>query len=733
MIKKALLKYFILLFALAALCAAKIFSVSPFGAGFAAALVYCGLSYIIVLPVYLSFTLIFDFSISTLIYALCVCATTIGAYYLSRKFTKAKTQISAAAIAAAQFSLACKLGSLGILTIAVWGILSIGIFVAAVCFLKPAIIKNFKYVFLETELVCGAVLLIAASLGLNAISIFKFNTAYLLAGFVIPFAVAAGSLSCGVAVGISFGCGISLYTMNPSPISFMAFAAITCAIFASAPKPISSLAVTAAYVLAAYLFGVPPLWQELVCFAVGALMFSIVPKRAVSRVHDLLFSPVTAVAARAIVNRAAEETGKNLLGASRIFDDMKSAVMQVPPPDDGGVLEKKVCSHCKNYSKCSAKSGFKEALTVMENDSAQMGRASVSQVPQLLADCENLSALISGATESAQERHELVLVRKAKCEGRKIVAHQLGLMAGVLRQISASTLTPVEFNTPCENKIADELSYRGAAVAEVMVTERKISVVMQSDDITPEDAAVIISKAMKKIFKFVRASADVLPGYTLLLYEVAPRYDIAFYAASSAVAGRCGDSHSFTRLGGDRFMLALCDGMGSGDGAADASGTAIELVESFFRAGLDSMSAVECVNKFLTLNECERFSTLDITVIDLNTGSAEIIKLSAPPTVIRASSGVKAVSGSSLPMGVFESVSCSHTSIMLGQGDEVIMTTDGVTDVLGSEGIIAAASTVCPDPKARANGILGCAQSVRKDGLSDDGTVLCARIFERKL
>lgn len=716
-----------------ALCSAKIFSLSPFGAGFAAALVYCGLSYVIVLPAYFAFTTLFDFGVSTLIYALCVCAATVAAYYLSRKFPKIKTPVSTATFAAAQFSLACKLGSLGFLPIAVWGIFAIGIFVASVCFLKPAVVKNFRYVFLETELVCGAVLLISASLGLNGMSVFEFNPAYLLAGFVIPFAVAAGSLSCGVAVAISFGCGISLYTMNPSAISFMAFAAVVCAVFTAAPKPIASLAVTAAYVLAAYLFDSPPLWQQLVCFAVGALAFSVVPKRAVSRVHDLLFSPVTAVAARAIVNRAAEETGKNLLGASRIFDDMQSAVLQVPPLKNDCILEKKVCAVCKNYSACSARAGFKEALSVMENDSAQMGRASVSQVPQLLSDCRNLSALISGATESARERHEQVLVHKAKCEGRKIVAHQLGLMSGVLRQISAATLTPVEFNAPCESKIADELSYRGAAVAEVMATDNKVTVVMQSDDVTPEDAAVVISKAMKKIFRFVRSNADVLPGYTLSLYEAAPKYDIAFYAASSALEGRCGDSHSFTKLGGDRFMLALCDGMGSGDGAADASGTAIELVESFFRAGFDSMSAVECVNKFLALNECERFSTLDITVIDLNSGSTEIIKLSAPPTVIRAKSGVKAVSGSSLPMGVFEDVACSHASVMLGQGDEVIMTTDGVTDVLGCDGIIAAASTVCPDPKARANGILGCAESVCKGGLRDDGTVICARIFERKL
>lgn len=181
-------------------------------------------------------------------------------------------------------------------------------------------------------------------------------------------------------------------------------------------------------------------------------------------------------------------------------------------------------------------------------------------------------------------------------------------------------------------------------------------------------------------------------------------------------------------------MMALCDGMGSGEDAHRASETAIELVESFFRAGLDSMSAVECVNRFLTLNECQRFSTLDITVIDLNSGDAEIIKLSAPSTVIKSNDGVRTVSCSALPMGVFEEVSCGHVSEKLSAGSDVIMATDGVVDsFVSSEEYVTAVSVLrTSEPSAAAGEILSRARAVSGGRMDDDGTVLFARVFERK-
>ena len=733
MLKRAVVKYIFVLFSLLAMCGAEFAGLRPCGAGYAAALVYCGLPALLVLPAYILFSLLFDFSLVSAAYAAAVSVASFIAAMLGGRFPRAKRALWALFLAAAHSTLLLARNRIGYLLPWAWGILALGVFTAGVCFFRPVFGQKLKYKFLETELVCGGALLICATLGLGALRVYGFDAAYLLSAFFIPFAAGGGSLSGAVAVGICFGSGIALYGGTAAPIAFMAFTALITAVFAAAPRPIAALSAATAYVLISYLFSAPPSWQQTLCFTLGALSFAILPQSVLRKVRDTLFTPVTAAAARGIIGRTAADTGNNLLGASRIFADMQLAMQQVPPADAvPAVLEKQVCADCPRYAECSSAAGYRAALSTMERSSAAKGRASVSEIPAFLSRCAHLSALVSAATEAAQARHEQILIGEAKQEGRKIVAQQLGLMSGVLRQIGERVKTPVRFDSVKEKQIAEELSYRGVAVPEVIVTDDAVSVVCD-DDVSRDTVTETVSKIMRCPYVFVRGGADVLPGYTLSVFARAPKYEVAFSVAGVAKEGKSGDNHSFVRLGGDRFMMALCDGMGSGEEAEKASETAIELVESFFKAGLDSLSAVECVNRFLALNECERFSTLDITVIDLNSGKAEIIKLSSPATVIRSASGVRAVSGASLPMGVFENVTCGHASTELRAGDAVIMATDGVTDALGSTErfVSAAAVQTVTDPQVAAKNILDAAVAMQNGKLKDDGTVLCARIFEK--
>lgn len=734
LIKRAILKYSAVIFALFALCGAEVYGMRPCGAGFFAALIYSGVAAIAVLPAFIGFTLVFDLSLAALLYSVIVSVAVFTAAIIGLKFKRAKKAAYGSLFALSQFSLLFMSGKMNYAVMFVWGVFALGIFVAAVCFLKPVLVQNLKYKLLETELVCGGVLLICAALGLSHMKVYGFDLSYLLAAFFVPLAAAVGSVSCSVAVSMCFGAGISIAAMQLAPLAFMAFSALITSVFAKAPKPLASLAESASYVLISYLFSFPPSWQQLVCFALGSLAFSFIPERAVAKLRDMLFAPVTAMAARGIVNRAAAETGNELLGASRIFYDMQIAMQQIPESSDkASVLETGVCAHCSRYKECSEKSGFREALGKMERNSAVRGRASVSEIPTLLSECSNLSALVAGATDAAQKSHERIITDKAKREGRKVVSQQLGLMAGVLKQMGERVRIPVKFDSVKENKIAEELAYRDLTVPEVIVADDTVSVVVRGENVKSDELASVISKIMHAPYKYVRGGADVLPGYMLMLFCKAPRYDVAFSVAASAKEERSGDNHSFIRLGGDRFMMALCDGMGSGEEAEKASETAIELVESFFRAGLDSVSAAECVNRFLALNDCERFSTLDITVIDLNSGDAEIIKFSSPATVIKTTEGVRAVSGSALPVGVFEQAVCSLSRQKLKTGDEIIMATDGITDALGSteKFMTAAAMQSASDPHIEAKNILDCAVANRNGKLGDDATVLCARIFEK--
>lgn len=732
--RKALLKYIAVVIATAGLCAAEVLGTHPFGAGFCAALLYLRQPALVVFPAYLVFSLLFDFSLSMVVYTLAVIGTSFLAALLSLRFKRAKNALFGAFFALSQcvlfFFMREKAAARIVLHIAV----AVLAYLASICFLTPVLVKKLAYELLETEIICGAALLLFFAYGASAVHPAGFNFAYLIGAFAVTLCARLNKSALTVGVSLCFGGGIALFA-RPDAVAYWTFAAFVCTLFSAAPRPVPQLSFCTGFVLFAYLFS-PPSWQSMVCLCVGALLSALLPRASVKRWQTLLFGRFTRDAACGIIDRSARNTGRELVSASHIFTDMQSAMENVPTVgEDYNTLEQGVCAHCFKYAECNAYKGFRESLCTLEERSAEKGHASVSDLPPLLtASCENLTALIAGAGKSAEERHEQLLVRRAKAEGRKLVAAQLGLMANVLKSVGERVSLPSQRNEDAEEKICTELRYRGVAAPEAIVAGTAVAVVVKMEEggLTQEEAANVIARVCHAPYEIVHGGADVLQGYALWQFVRAPRFDVAFSAAGSALAARSGDSHTFVYLGGNRFMMALCDGMGSGDEAEKASETAIELIENFFKAGMDSMSAVSCVNRFLAQTGVERFSTLDVTVIDLNSGVAELIKLSSPPTVIKSPSGVVAVPCAALPMGVMEEIHVGREVKNLRAGDEVIMATDGVSDALTSdENLIEAARTLSDEPQSAANELLAIAERAQNGKLRDDATVLCARLFER--
>lgn len=68
-------------------------------------------------------------------------------------------------------------------------------------------------------------------------------------------------------------------------------------------------------------------------------------------------------------------------------------------------------------------------------------------------------------------------------------------------------------------------------------------------------------------------------------------------------------------------MLALSDGMGSGEYARRISDCTISLVESFYRAKMPSDTILSTVNQLLSFNREESFSCIDVATVDLDTAA----------------------------------------------------------------------------------------------------------------
>ena len=245
----------------------------------------------------------------------------------------------------------------------------------------------------------------------------------------------------------------------------------------------------------------------------------------------------------------------------------------------------------------------------------------------------------------------------------------------------------------------------------------------------------VLSKVCNKKMILTSSNVSQTMGFVLNEYKTAPKYDVIFGSAGAPKFQNkvSGDSYSFIKLGSDKVLFALCDGMGSGNNAQKTSETAMSLIENFYRAGFDNETIISSVNRFLTLKSDDNYSALDMCVIDLKDSTADFIKVGAPEGFIKHKDLVEIMPAGALPLGILDEMKPVLSSKLLNNNDMVVLTTDGVIDAF--EGIDNLKKYInnltTTNPQIMANTIIDEAMLLSKNEPKDDCTIICLRVFNR--
>lgn len=142
-----------------------------------------------------------------------------------------------------------------------------------------------------------------------------------------------------------------------------------------------------------------------------------------------------------------------------------------------------------------------------------------------------------------------------------------------------------------------------------------------------------------------------------------------------------GDSHLVKELPSNMLLLALSDGMGCGFPAATESRVAVDLAEKLLRSGFDKKTVIRMANSLMGLRSPgETYATLDLTLVDLDTGHAEVVKVGASPTFLMRDGNVKVIRAQSLPLGILDSTDPHTTRFKVRSDDTIVMVTDGILE-----------------------------------------------------
>lgn len=204
----------------------------------------------------------------------------------------------------------------------------------------------------------------------------------------------------------------------------------------------------------------------------------------------------------------------------------------------------------------------------------------------------------------------------------------------------------------------------------------------------------------------------------------AARYRVELGTAAMGKFGlqASGDKGAHFHGTGNRYYVILCDGMGSGLGAARESESALKVLTGMLQAGLPPEAAMETLNDLYVLRETGGFSTVDLLELHLDTGRARLYKWGAAPSFLKYRATARAMGTAAPPPGI--SVASAHgpekLDFPMQRGEILVLVSDGlVSDELKRR----IASLPGHDPKALAEALLE-----DSDHMQDDCTAVAVRL-----
>ena len=175
---------------------------------------------------------------------------------------------------------------------------------------------------------------------------------------------------------------------------------------------------------------------------------------------------------------------------------------------------------------------------------------------------------------------------------------------------------------------------------------------------------------------YLQQQSDQLPRrYTRPRQRYHPEVTVFSHSRENANGDRCISFYG-TNL---RYYILLCDGMGTGLGAAQEGQSAASLLRQMLSAGFPAEYALRSVNSLLVLQGRAGAVTLDLAEIQLDTGRAAVFKWGAAPSYMIRDNGAEKIGTATPPPGL--SVTDGRETVerlSLRRGEVLIMVSDGV-------------------------------------------------------
>ena len=614
---------------------------------------------------------------------------------------------------------------------------------------KVLFIKKFDYKASTLEIYCLAIFTVILEYGL--ILAFGEIVVKSLNLYVILFAVFTSENGKSMIVSLILSIAPTLFFQNLYPIATYALLSASAIIFSKNSKILSAFTMLATDLFITFFLNTNNafLFADLIFLISPIILFLFTPPFILNMAREKLLAINNKYLSKYAINRVRATISSKLYLVSNVFKEMEQSFDKLKNlvSTDADLLSRmadeviiNVCENCPQYTRCleSKHLDRNELIKMISIGVAKNKISLVDLTKRFLEKCGYVNGIIYEINGLITKYREKVKESEDALTGKDLIKMQSEGVADVLKNMAFDFSKSLDYSPRKEKFIADGLKKRGIIFNEVTCygnnEDIEINMVIKNDYINNGKLIKAVNETLGYENSIV-LKTSVSSQISAITIKRAPLLDAAFGIATTTKNGSIvsGDTHSLTKIDEGKFLIALSDGMGSGLKAENTSEAAINLIESFYKAGLKSNLIISMVNKILTLNTDDNFSAMDILTVNLFDLTADFIKIGAPFSFILTDDNIKIIEGSSLPLGILDDLRPTGCSTTLTEGATVIMITDGVSDAFGSTtDLIDFLRTLDnKNPQVIANHLLNKALNYDKSYAKDDMSVLAVRIFKK--
>ena len=584
------------------------------------------------------------------------------------------------------------------------------IFVNGLTFIKDL---NIKKAFTIEELIAGVIIISLAAVAFSEITVFSLSVSNIIMMLLIMFLGWKNGILVGVVSGISVGLAISFVSATDFlQIVMFVVAGILSGVLSKFGKIGVIAGVILGNVLLTYFVKDESImimyFREIFIASIGLLL---VPKKVKIQLEDLLGRNI-------LLNdsgdRRLEDKNAEISERLRMLSDMFNELTKDSNKDEIAIKENMLQDFLDNIEEIKSNI-FYEAIAEEENGIAR-DICTVLIEKDILVDKdlveilnnhnnivimrdENIKNDLQEIVKIANRTLKIFQINKAKQEERKnniqVMTESLKTATKVIDKCAKEIeekpknnfskkeqelyllMKSKNFNIDnCTIKLLKNKKY----IVELKLDYddnriKEKSIIANISDIISKNLGVRVSLQRERIDEEAKEYYQIYSSEDEFVLQVGSS---KITKEGSKVSGDCSLQ---IKLADGKYLLALADGMGTGEKARECSRITLRLMKQMLSAGFDKEESISIINSRINLlGMSERYSSLDVSILDLYDGKIEILKNGACSTYIKNKKTIKKIESKNLPLGIIGKIELQEETLDISDGDIIVMCTDGVLD-----------------------------------------------------